>query len=853
MQGTRFSFEIQPVLPKTLRGLEELANDLFYSWNRGVRRLFWRLDPALWERCGHNPKVFLRQVAQRKLDEAARDRIYREEYNRILSVYNTYHRESTRSEIEQTLNPQEDLVAYFCAEFGFHESFPIYSGGLGILAGDHCKAASDLGLPFVAVGLLYRQGYFIQAIDAMGNQLSFYPSAHFQDLPITPALNAKGEPVVVTIDFPGRTLSLKVWVAKAGHIRLYLLDSDIPENSARDREILHRLYGGDRTTRIEQEMALGIGGVRALRALGLNPIVWHINEGHAAFLILERCRELTTASEGLDFAQALEAVAAGTVFTTHTPVSAGHDIFDHNLIEGYFVPYLNELNTDRDTFFALGASPAGPNTFNMTALAFRGSRFHNGVSCIHGEVASHMESYIWPEIPPQENPIGYVTNGVHLPTFLAQEWQNLFEMRLSEWRGELLNDHYWAHIDDIPDHRFWSLRQELKSAMIKDVRRRLRRQMHRNGYSDMQINQVTQHLSSEHPDVLVLGFARRFATYKRAGLILADPDRLARLLGDPKRPVVLIFAGKAHPNDGHGQDLIRMIHHYSREKRFQGRILLLEGYDMALARKLISGVDVWLNTPEYPLEASGTSGQKAGINGGINLSVLDGWWGEGYNGKNGWAIMPHDSKLDLGFRNHEESNELLNLLEYEVIPTYYTRINGYPERWVELSKAAMKSIIPHFNAQRAVMDYIRGYYAPAARQWRRLAQDHAAAAGELAQWKKRVRAAWPGVILTRIDTPKEAITAGTTLPIQIQVTLNGLSASDLMVECVLGTQDENSEFTVHERAALEAESSTNDKGHARFTAELKPSLPGLQCYHLRAYPFHSLLSHPYEMGLLKWL
>ncbi|UCH52336.1 MAG: alpha-glucan family phosphorylase, partial [Pseudomonadota bacterium] len=600
MTATRFVLEVQPRIPARLERLSELANNLLYGWERQVRGLFFRLDAKLWEVVGHNPKVFLRRVSQQRLHEAAEDRVFMEEYNRVLSAFDTYHKAAMRSGVENLLDPEQDLVAYFCAEFGFHESVQLYSGGLGILAGDHCKAASDIGLPFVAVGLLYRQGYFTQTIDGQGVQVAHYAPTNFADLPISPALDADGRELRVLVNLPGRRVDVKVWWAQAGRITLYLLDTDLPENTEADRRITYQLYGGDVHTRIHQWLVLGFGGVRALRAVGRKPTVWHINEGHAAFSILERCRELVR--EGVNFDAALEAVAANTVFTTHTPVPAGHDIFDHSLMRTYFAEYVHEIGASMEHFLSIGATPTSQGGFNQTALALRGSRFRNGVSRIHGGVASRMSAYVWPQVPVEENPIGHITNGVHVPTFLAREWANLFDMRFGGgWRNELLNTEYWdKQVDLIPDHSFWSLRQSLKSEMLAEVQRRAVRQHRRNGASEATIQRLTQHLSPRETDVLTIGFARRVATYKRATLLFGEPERLARLLNDPVRPCLLIFAGKAHPNDLPAQQFIKIIHDYSRRPEFEGRIILLEGYDQALARKLVTGVDVWLNTPEYP-------------------------------------------------------------------------------------------------------------------------------------------------------------------------------------------------------------------------------------------------------------
>jgi len=851
MTATRFMLEVQSTVPERLTRLNELANDLLYSWDREARSLFNRLDEPLWESTGHNPRVFLRRISQDKLNDAAEDRIFMQDFNRVLSSYDTYLEENVNSVVNEHLDPEKDLVAYFCAEFGFHESFPIYSGGLGILAGDHCKAASDLNVPFIAIGLLYRQGYFTQTIDGQGQQQAHYHPTDFADLPVEPAKDEDGNEVHIHIDLPERTLEVKVWVARAGHIRLYLLDTDLPANNEEDRAITYQLYGGDIHTRIQQEIVLGIGGVRALRALGLQPTVWHINEGHAAFMILERCREHV--SSGIPFDSALEVTAAGTIFTTHTPVPAGHDIFEHSLVKDYFRNFVKQLNVDMKKFLSLGASPLHPKGFNQTALGLRGSRYHNGVSRIHGRVASTMEGYIWPQIPEHENPMRYVTNGVHVPTFLAREWSNLFDMRFGGgWRNELLNESFWEQVDSIPDQTYWSLRQTLKSAMLEDVRDRALHQHQRNGCSALQIERNIQFLEPARNDVLTIGFARRFATYKRALLLFANPERINRLLNDPERPVVFIFAGKAHPQDEPGQDLIRTIYEFSQRPEYAGKIIILEGYDMALARKLVSGVDVWLNTPEYPLEASGTSGEKAGINGVINLSVLDGWWDEGYNGDNGWAISPHEPEFDSHYRYHEEANELLDILENKVVPTYYNRAgHGYSESWIKISKASMKSLMPRYNSQRMVMDYVRDFYARASQQCPLIKGDNHQLADELAQWKNHITACWDGVTIRRVDSETCSIGSGESLTIELAMNLNGLSINDVVVECLISKGNEDNS-TVHDTLRFTADGKL-DSGETFYRLELHPSLSGLQYYKIRSYPSHKNLSHRFETGKMIWL
>lgn len=852
MAGTRYLIEVQPKIPESLNRLEELANNLLYSWDRQVRGLFFRLDRELWESTGHNPKMFLRRIDQRKLEQAAEDPVYMQEYAKVISTYDTYLKTRAKQKQIKSLRTDQDLISYSCAEFGLHESLPIYSGGLGILAGDHCKAASDMGLPFVAVGMLYRQGYFIQQIDNHGNQIAQYNPSRFSDLPVKPATTPGGDCVEVSIQVPGRTVFLQVWVARVGHINLYLLDSDLARNSEEDRRITYQLYGGDSTNRLLQEMVLGIGGVRAQRALGLSPSVFHINEGHAAFQVLERCREFV--QQGLDFASALEAVASNTVFTTHTPVPAGHDIFDHRLIEYYFSEFVHELKISMVEFLALGSSPVNDHGFNMTALALRGSRFHNGVSRIHGGVASEMERYIWPQIEPNENPIRHVTNGVHVPTFLANEWVNIFDLQFGGgWRNELLNPGYWKQIWDIPNHSFWSVLQSLKAKMLEAVLERSVLQHRRNGISESQIRRLTRFIKPRKTDVLTIGFARRFATYKRATLIFADPQRLARLLNDKDRPVVLIFAGKAHPSDHPGQELIRQIHRFSRDPLFEGKIILLEDYDMSLARKLVTGVDVWLNNPAYPLEASGTSGQKAGINGVLNLSVLDGWWDEGYNGQNGWAITPHGAQFSPDFRDREESSELLDMIENEVIPLYYQRDGqGFSAAWIDKSKHAMSSLIPAFNGQRMVMDYVQGFYGPAIAHGRNLLAEQCQPARLLAEWKRKVRTAWPKVSIRRLDAPVAHMYRDESFEVKVALNVDGLEPADVVIDCLVGLLDKEGTFERHSCFQLEF-TGRNEQNEAVYALSATLVEPGKQCYMLRAYPYHALLGQRFETGCMIWL
>ncbi|MCA3134138.1 MAG: alpha-glucan family phosphorylase [Rhodocyclaceae bacterium] len=849
--GTTFLLEVNPRIPRRLARLEELASDLWYSWDRPTRHLFSRLHPSLWDAVGHSPKAFLKRVDEQRLLQAADDPLFLNTFNRVLSAFDSYRDEPLRRNGSEWLR-QNDLVAYFCAEFGFHESMPIYSGGLGILAGDHCKSASDMRLPFVGVGLLYRQGYFLQTIDADGNQHATYTDSDFDDLPVAPVQGRDGGEVLVPVDLPGRRVLVKVWQARVGHVKLVLLDTDIEANAAPDRHITHRLYGGNRTDRLEQELVLGIGGVRALAALGLAPTVWHINEGHAAFLVLERMRELV--ASGVAFAAALEAVASNTVFTTHTPVPAGHDHFDEEVIRAHFKDFCGELGIDGRELLALGRMDAAGD-FNMTTLAVRASRFQNGVSRIHGGVSSRILAGLWPQLEPGENPLQYVTNGVHVPTFLAQEWADQFDRYLGyEWSQQITNAAFWEQIDQIPDHVFWSVRQSLKGHLLHLVRHRVAQQHLRNNGSEAHLDRLLRFCDPSNPNTLVVGFARRFATYKRATLLFHDLDWLRRLICDEHRPVLFLFAGKAHPADVPGQDLIRRIHHIASMPEFEGRVLLLENYDLRLARRLVSGVDVWLNNPVYPLEASGTSGMKAGINGVLNLSVRDGWWDEGYDGHNGWAIKPVSESLDEGRRAAEEARTLYELLQDQVIPAWFTRNEmGFSHHWVRMAKRSIATLLPRYSATRMVNEYVGRFYLPATRQWRRYSEQGFAGARSVADWKAHVRACWHSVRLRRLDVAPKRIAFGEGLRLELAVFLDGLDPADVVVELVMARHTDVERHRQDSTHRFEPDGTRTAEGEHRLALSLTPEMCGKLEYRVRVYPHHELLTHPLEMGLIRWL
>jgi len=869
MNSQKFALEVNPALPATLNRLAELATNLRFSWHRPTRKLFETLDARLWDGVGGNPRLFLRCVDQATLDRAARDDIFLDQYHKVLTGFDGYASEPRTATAAIGLH-DHDLVAYFCAEYGFHESFPIYSGGLGILAGDYCKTASDMGLPFVAVGLMYRQGYFTQRLDSAGNQVAHYRDFSSEDLPVSLALGADGAPVRVAVRLGGRDVHAQVWRARAGRIDLLLLDTNVPENPEPDRAITHKLYGGDRELRIQQEIVLGIGGLKALRALELAPTVWHVNEGHAAFLGIELMCEHV--ARGVSCAAAREAVAAASVFTTHTPVAAGHDAFPADLVLRYFADYATQLGLSNEAFLALGRNDSA-SEFNMTFLALTLSRHQNGVSRIHGGVSAAICAHVWPEVPPVDNPIGYVTNGVHVPTFLFQRWKDVFDQQLGmQWRRHLDEPGYWESVQALPDALFWDVKQDIKGSMLRLVRARLKRECQRNRVSDAHYRRLARWIDPDNPRVLTIGFARRFATYKRATLLFRDPRWLASIVGEPERPVVFIFAGKAHPADEPGRQMIREVHEMAQRPEFLGRVLFIEDYDMGLARSLVAGVDVWLNNPVYPLEASGTSGMKAGINGTINLSVLDGWWAEGCDGQNGWAIP--SSTADGARRDDEDARSLYEILQDEVVPLYYERdADGVPLRWVARAKRSMATLIPAFNTRRMLGNYVSGMYRPAAAQGRRLAADGCRAATRLAAWRARVTQAWPGVQLRLASDRPERIAFGDRLRMRVAAQLNGLEPGDARVELLLTRElpdgpheqpllssfaqaDERVRVRDGSAVAIEAFAATGERaqdGAHLFAIECEAPWCGRISAEVRAVPHHELLSHPYELGLMRWL
>ncbi|PDW01254.1 alpha-glucan family phosphorylase [Candidatus Chloroploca asiatica] len=696
-------------IPERIARLRELAYNLWWTWHPEAQDLYRQIDPDLWELDYHNPVDFLRDVRQRKLEEASANAGYLKLYDAVMKSFDAYVGAKKTWFRKHYADVKDVQIAYFSAEFGLHESLPIYSGGLGILSGDHVKEASDMDLPFVAVGFIYPQGYFRQRLDPSGWQFAEYNKMNFADVPAIPALDPEGHEVVIEVELPGRTIYAKVYKFKVGRVELLLMDTDIHPNSPQDRELSARLYGGDQEMRISQELVLGIGGVRALRRLGYSPTVWHMNEGHSAFLVLELCRELVV--QGVTFEDAMQQVKTQCVFTTHTPVPAGNDAFPLPLIERFFWSYWPQLNLTRDEFMsiALQEQQWGP-TFAMTALALRASDYHNGVSKLHGHVARGMWQWLYPGKSRDEVPITSITNGVHTSTWLAPELHELFNAYLGKtWEDNLDDPKVWKKIYQIPDDVLWNTRQGLKSQLITFARGRLAAHY-------KHLNQNAPVWPVLEDGILTLGFARRFATYKRATLIFKDIERLKYLLNRPGKPIQIIFAGKAHPKDDPGKLFIQNVYQLAQQPGLAGRIVFLEEYDMAVGRSMTQGVDVWLNNPRRPYEASGTSGMKASLNGAPNCSILDGWWPEAYNGKNGWAIGEEREYSNQDEQDWNDAQSLYHLIEHEIASTFYDGrdANGVPTAWVQICKEAIATVAPAFSMRRMLADYVRELYMPAA-------------------------------------------------------------------------------------------------------------------------------------------
>ncbi len=842
---------VSTTIPEKLSRLSDIAYNFWWTWNYEAVELFKSIDSLHWDKLGANPVAFLHTVGSKRLEQKLDSADFMERYHNVVLKFDNYMNNSHTWFSTTFPDHKEHMVAYFSAEYGLNESLPIYSGGLGVLSGDHCKSASDLGIPFTAIGLFYRQGYFNQLINSEGIQVTAYSTLNIIDLPIHPVFDATGEKLLISVELPGRTLYASIWLVKVGRVHLYLLDSDVPLNNEHDKKITARLYGGEGDTRIQQEILLGIGGVRVLEALGIQASVYHMNEGHSAFLGFELIRTLMQ-KRRLNLKEACEAIASSSVFTTHTPIPAGIDVFSHETMDYYFTAFRESLGINRDEFLFLGFDSDKPYGFNMASFAMTLAARRNGVSELHGAVTRRMFNKLWPGVPVDEVPVTHVTNGVHTLTWLSKPFKRLFDKYFAKgWEDRLSNHETWDGIDSIPDEELWQEHMSLKSDLVQYINDSIS-----HGDMENRILSCAKSCKAIKSEVLTIGFSRRFATYKRAALIFRDINRIRKILNMRDMPVQLVFAGKAHPADKPAQDVIKYINDVVRQEGFEGKVVLLENYNIALARRLVQGVDVWLNNPRMPLEASGTSGQKACINGVLNLSVPDGWWREGYNGRNGWAIGTgaiYENDFD---QDNLDSESLYDILESSLISLYYDRDErGIPTKWINMMKESVKSLAAVFSTQRMVQEYTVKLYIPAMDSAVRSAANDYELVKHLAQWKQKVRGNWQYVSIKsgyltgasgNIHTASEE-----GISLEAHVTLAELRPEDVCVELYFGCIDSSGNVESGEYVPMQFMEEINT-GTYRCKADFILTNGGEYGYNFRVLPATVGLADKFELRLVKW-
>ncbi|MDR2443414.1 MAG: alpha-glucan family phosphorylase [Deltaproteobacteria bacterium] len=838
-------FKVQPRIPERLAPLKRMAYNIIFSWHSEIRDIFQRIDPKLWAATGNNPVMLLGLVDQKRLDELEHDTGFTSQLEEVAHRFDIYIKNPPR-EAENT------CVAYFSAEFGLTSCLPIYSGGLGILAGDHLKSASDVNIPLVAVGLLYQEGYFQQYLNNDGWQMERYPANAFDTLPLVQIVDSAGAPIKVSVRFKDQTAAIAVWKAQVGRIPLYLLDTDLDENPPDIRATTAQLYGGDREMRIRQEIVLGIGGVRALKAMGITPTVIHMNEGHSAFSALERIN-LLRKDNGLSFDAAREVVRSSTVFTTHTPVPAGNDTFSPDLARAYFEDYAKELGISWPVLLGYGrVNPRDESEpFGVTPLSLRLSAHANGVSKLHGLVSRNIWQNIWPRTPVQDTPIDSVTNGVHISTWASREIARLYTRYLGQdWKEDPDPEHIWEFISQIPLSELWRAHCHCRERLIAFARRRQFSQLKSQGATADVVHKAMELFS---PDTLTIGFARRFATYKRATLLFSDPDRLSKILNNPQRPIQIIIAGKAHPQDNEGKAFIKSIIHFSREERFHNRIMFLENYNIHLASLLTAGCDVWLNNPRRPLEACGTSGMKALANGVLNLSVLDGWWDEGYDPKYGWAIGSGEVDSNQALQDMTESQALYNLLEHQVAPNFYTRTSdGIPVVWCEMMRNSIKDLVPRFSSHRMVTDYYERFYRQSSDRYTYLSNNNFQPATEQAAWCNKLMTSWNDIKVIDLQSDSKGTkTVGQEVNVTATISLGALTPEDVSVDIYYGTMDHQGDFTDRQTLMMTPASETGP-GTFGFRGLINCDRPGRFGYTIRVTPSREKLGNPFVLGLVTW-
>lgn len=852
MQALRV-FSVVPKLPPRLEPLWDIAYNLWFSWNNELTNIFTTIDHGLWVSCEQNPVAFLNRLPQRRIEELARDDFFLQRLADAKRTLDHYMARRHSGFKFQTLNERNIAVAYFSLEYGIAMCLPIYSGGLGVLAGDHLKSASDLNVPLVGVGLMYREGYFRQYMTPDGWQQERYPDHDFEQMPVRPAKNDAGELVRITVDLAGQPLHARVWEARVGKVRLFLLDTNVQENSPEFRQITARLYGGGLEMRLWQEILLGIGGIKTLAALNLEPMVIHMNEGHSAFAGLERIR-MFMEDHHLSFEAALELAASSSVFTTHTPVPAGNDRFPPELMRTYFEAYAARLGLAFKVFLALGREDQRDDgePFCMTVLALRLSRTANGVSKLHGVVSRRMWQRVWPQIPVEDIPIGSITNGIHAATWVATDMATLYDRYLGNWREDPDCGRIWDQAENIPDSELWRTHERLRERLVDFVRKRLRKQLLDKGARQRDLMSADEVLD---PQALTIGFARRFATYKRANLLLMDKDRLVRLLTNTNRRVQFIFAGKAHPHDNEGKKIIQELQQLCRRDECRVSMVFLEDYDVKIASRMVQGCDVWLNNPRRPLEACGTSGMKAMANGVLQLSTLDGWWDEAYRQDNslGWAIGRGEEYEDPSYQDFVESQTLFNILENDILTEFYDRGRGnLPRNWIRKMKAALRQLGPVFNAHRMVEDYVEKAYLPSCRNYMNLVRDDFRGTKDLAEWRMRLMTRWGNLAIKEIRTETHStVFVEEPILVEARIHLDGLSPSDVRVEVYHGPVSQDSAFTSRRTTVMAPEKDLGEGWHL-YRGEVMPPEAGRFGFTVRILPQHPLLADAHSLGLVHW-
>ena len=850
---------VNPKLPKRINRLLDVSSNLWWSWNTEFLQLFKMIDNNLWLEIGKNPVKFLKIVDQRKLERASENFDFLRKYDKMVENFDSYMESKNTWFSKKYPDNKKDLIAYFSAEYGLDEILPIYSGGLGILSGDHLKSASDLGLPFVAVGLLYKNGYFHQVINQDGSQSSEYRNIDLYSLPIFPVKTKSGEDLITYVRFGKKKVFLKVWKIAVGRVNLYLLDTDIPENDEDVRPITLRLYGGDQEMRIKQEIILGMAGTNLFKKLGIKPTVYHMNEGHSSFMTIELIRDLME-TEKLSFEVAKAIVTSKTVFTTHTPVPAGNDVFPIALVEKYFKDFWGRIGLDREEFLKLGMKPLKDGQlekgFNMGILALKIAGKKNGVSQLHGEVSKELFGELWENVATSEAPIEYITNGIHTCTWLGQNIKELYNKYFTPyWQDKIFQSEVWRAVKEIPNERLWQEHVIRKEKLIELVKKDTVERYKKYGKPHDEIKDIVSKLN---PNALTIGFARRFATYKRAALIFRDLERITKLLNNPERPVQLIFSGKAHPADVEGQNVLKYINEISQMPQFKGKIFVLENYNMAIARYLVSGVDVWLNNPRRPMEASGTSGQKAAANGVINFSILDGWWAEGFNGKNGWAIGTHATYESYEAQDTADSESIYDILEKEIIPIYYNlNRNGYSDEWLEIMKESIMSNAGSFSTARMLVDYTEKLYMPLSNLTQEEYKDRENVERYIG-WKENLIKNWGNIKLEQIDNSEHTTTSvGNDITVRCKVELEGISIDDIEVQLYYGKLLSSGIIEEKEILPMKCVSiesfEDSEKTVYEYEATIELNISGNYGYTFRVVPRTDMILRQENLNLVKWL